>query len=146
MDRNLWERVGCNFNSEIEINKYTNFLLWLSYNHVISMRDVNSEKCFWFGKKKLRLELTAWKTFLFFSWSSCYKTFAEWWEHKSDYAWGQWEQDNCMDLVPIHYAQCHKSPNCHNLSFLESPSCLKYSTIAMYGRATLYCVCLVLSK
>lgn len=95
----------------------------------------------WFGKT-LNIEVTAYKMFLFFSWSTSYKFFPESWEHKSDYAQGQWEQDNCIDLVPIRYTQHHQSLKCHDLSFLESPRCLKYSTIAIYGRTILYCLCL----
>jgi hypothetical protein len=75
-----------------------------------------------------------------------YKSFSELWEHKSDYARGQWEQDNCTDLVPIHYTLHHKSLNCYNISFLESPSCLKYSAIAIYGRVIVYCLCLKYTK
>lgn len=40
MDRNLRECVGYHFNSEIEIDKETNFLIWLGYNHMIFRRGV----------------------------------------------------------------------------------------------------------
>lgn len=88
----------------------------------------------------LKTEVLAWKTFLFFAWSTSYKS-SESWEHKAC-AQGQWQQDNCRDLVPLNYAQLHKSLNCHNLSLLEFSSCLKYSAVAIYERYILCCLCL----
>lgn len=105
------------------INIPTSSYIWLGCNCMICIRGVSFREILlsiWFGKI-LNAEVIAYKIFLFFSWSSSYKFFPELWEDKSNYVQDQWEQDNCIDLVPIHYTQHHQSLNCHNLSFLESP-------------------------